>query len=92
MNATLLWKQVADHLRELMAKFPDGLILGFVDANGAVGSVSSPCLGPCEPSRENPNRELFRLTLEEFGLLALNTFFMAGPTWSGSRGHKHRID
>ena len=79
-----------------MATFsdPSKLRLTFmgIDANGKIGSFTTKCVGPCEPEPENDNGYALRVTATNFDLSVLNTFTCAGTTWTGSRGHKSRID
>ena len=86
------WSQI----EHLIASFnvPDKLRLSFmgIDANGKLGSVITPCVGPCEPDVENFNGYALRETATSFDLAVLNTYTCAGTTWTGSRGHKSRID
>ena len=63
-----------------------------IDADGRVGSVCSAAVGGCEPDAENENGKFLRSCLTIRNLADVNTFHQAGPTWTGSRGHGHRID
>ena len=42
--------------------------------------------------RQCTNGHAFHVILRQHGLFACNTFYEAGPTWRGSRGHTSRID
>ena len=63
-----------------------------IDANARVGSFVSASVGCAEAVKENANGELFRLFLQEFSLVAVNTFHQAGYTWRSAWGPTARID
>ena len=76
----------------LASKSKDSLFTLGTEANAHVGSVPSTALGSEETQEENENGAALRSTAKENGLLVLNTFFQAGTTWTGSGGHRSRID
>ena len=63
-----------------------------IDSNGKVGSTPSPSVGSAEPDVENANGFALRSIADASGVCLLNTYTDAGPTWTGSRGHRSRID
>ena len=91
-------------LRRLFVKLPARTLpLLCIDANCSFGlqksgefvveSDSSDSLGGCDPSHENGNSEVFQAMLEDFNLLACNTFVNTTPTfYSGVTGKGSRID
>lgn len=66
------------------------IILG--DFNARVGSLVSDSFGSCCPAKECKGGYSFRSWMEPRSIVAINTLYGGGPTWTGSRGHKHRID
>ena len=86
------WDQLDGTLSSILRKDPGATILMGIDANARTGSVRCDAIGPCEPSDENENGGLFRATLSTYSLAAINTHHEAGFTWTGSRGHRARID
>ena len=62
------------------------------DLNARIGSTPSPAFGLCEASLENSNGSELRMTCEEHGLAAVNSFWAAGHTWTSSYGTTARID
>ena len=78
--------------RQLQSKYPNAFSLHLTDLNAKVGSVPSRNIGFMNAETENENGEHMRLMLAELNLVAVNTFFNAGPTWTGASGYKHRID
>ena len=64
------------------------------DMNARVGSVTAPSIGECGSEDENDNGSRMRLFLQCQGLCAVNTVCASGcgPTWTGSRGHRSRLD
>ena len=86
--------RVAETLRDLESKYPKAFVMLLGHFNARTGSVQAPGIGPYEPQTENSNGESLRLFLLECGLMATNTFFPngAGYTWTGSHGHRSRID
>lgn len=91
-------------LRRLFVKLPARTLpLLCIDANCSFGlqksaeffveSDSSDSLGGCDPSHENGNSEVFQAMLEDFNLLACNTFVNTTPTfYSGVTGRGSRTD
>ena len=75
-------------------KFPDAYVTVLADFNARVGSVTSDQIGAYGSEEENSNGEHLRAFLLEHNLGALNTLSegASGYTWTGSRGHLHRID
>ena len=86
------WSQ----LEQLLMSFYDASLFSFtmvgIDSNGKVGSQTCGSVGTEEPDTENANGFALRTVMDGAGLRLLNTFVKAGPTWTGSRGHKSRID
>eukprot|EP00973_Karenia_brevis_P045697 6327863-Karenia_brevis.AAC.1 len=64
----------------------------FIDANGRVGNCTSPSVGSVGAENEDENGCRLRTTLEAQQMWAVNTFMGGHRTWSGSKGHKSRID
>ena len=64
------------------------------DMNAKLGSITSQSVGACGSEEENDNGSRTRLFLQCQGLCAVNTMCVSGcgPTWTGSRGHKARLD
>ena len=82
-------------LRLLIAGIgPDesNLVLVGIDANARVGEKECPGIGVVEPARENQNGARLREFLCETGLVAVNTYFSAGSTWTSPFGTTARID
>ena len=63
-----------------------------IDANAHIGAEECPAAGPCEPQVTNENGAALCASAEEGMLSIVNTFFPAGPTWTGSTGNRSRID
>ena len=64
-----------------------------LDANGRVGSVASPLIGPSQPEVENENGAQLRQFATDQMLLVANTWGPdAGYTWTSSKGTRSRID
>ena len=63
-----------------------------IDANARVGELQCDGIGPVAPAKENDNGARLREFLCETGLIAVNTFFDAGTTWTSSFGTTARID
>ena len=86
------WDALDSQLTRARAKY-SGLEWYFaLDANARVGSIVSPGIGTCNPTRENDNGGRFRTFLLTHEFAAANTFFPAGETWVSSRGTVARID
>jgi hypothetical protein len=85
------WNLLAAELALAQRSKGSFVLLG-IDANAHVGSTPSVASGIIESQEENDNGAALRSTAEEHGLRILNTFFAAGPTWTGSGGHRSRID
>ena len=66
--------------------------LTLVDANGRVGSVASPAVGPSTPEAENGNGSPLRLCAEDFHLRIRNVWGTSGFTWTSTRATTSRID
>ena len=77
---------------QALTRFLAAIPFWLVDANARLGSVTSDFIGTCEPEIENENGEMFRALLEEVHLYAANTYYGGGKSWTGSRGHRQRID
>ena len=60
--------------------------------NARVGSVPSSSIGCEEPERENDNGLLWRSFLEHFSMVAVNTFYPAGRTWTSGHLTTARLD
>ena len=78
----------------LKSRFPDAPVAVLADFNARVGSVTSDNIGGYHAEEENSNGDHLRALLLEHGLAALNTLREegAGFTWTGSLGHRSRID
>ena len=63
-----------------------------IDANARVGSIPSTRLGPFDVESENFPGFAFRGFLETTGMVAFNTFYSCGKTWSQWDGTEHRLD
>ena len=88
---TAFWDALAAELGTIR-EHPSNLTLLLVDANAHVGSIPSPSIGKCVVQAENENGASLRATTEETSVVLVNTFFDAGPTWTGSTGKQSRID
>ena len=69
----------------------DLTIMG-VDMNGTLGSVLGEEVGPHRPEQETENGMMLRNMMQQFELYAANTFEGGDYTWTGTRGHRRRID
>ena len=87
----VFWDQLTAELVEICRDSSAYMFLG-IDANAHVGTIPSSSVGKHGVQKENDNGSLFRSLLEDSGLFAVNTFFNAGPTWTGSTGKRSRID
>ena len=67
-------------------------IVTLIDASARVGSVTSQCVGGCEPEEQNHAGACFHDFLQRIGQLAPSTFMGGGPTWRANSGAWHRID
>ena len=64
-----------------------------LDANGKVGSVPSPMIGPVSPEREKENGMQLRLFADDHEMMVSNTWGPeSGFTWTSSKGTRSRID
>ena len=79
-------------LEQVLMSFHDPcklrIIISGIDSNGKVGSIAHGGVGLSEPDEEHLNGFALRSVMDSAGLVLLNTFVAAGPTWTGSRGHK----
>ena len=91
-DASLFWSALESVLLDHRSDHPMQATLLGIDCNGQVGSLQSESVGLCQPDTETPNGGCLRCISDQVGLKLLNTFCDAGPTWSGNRGHEHRID
>lgn len=71
---------------------PEAVFIGLADFNARLGSTTSAAVGGVGAAKECPNGLKLRMWLEANGLRAANTFEGGQPTWTGSRGHRSRID
>eukprot|EP00973_Karenia_brevis_P014072 1912655-Karenia_brevis.AAC.1 len=86
------WGILAETYRKLSSKYPIPWVC-LLDANGRVGSVSSPAVGPGAPERENENGTRLREFAEEHILSLANTYGdNCGKKWTSSFGTPARID
>ena len=76
----------------LNSKFPVFHFVVLGDMNARVGSVPSRSIGQEQSDKENNNGSLWRRFLEHFGLVAVNTFFPAGRTWTSGNLTTARLD
>ena len=90
-NGNLFWDTLTPLVAKRAAEKNTFVFLG-IDANAHVGSICSSAVGPCQTQEENQNGLRLRMLAEGANLMAANTFFDAGPTWTGSGGHRSRID
>jgi hypothetical protein len=70
----------------------DARVIVLGDFNAHLGSVRSEAVGGCCPTKECRSGTRFRGFLESHSLRALNTFSGGGYSWTGTRGHQHRLD
>ena len=68
------------------------LVLVGIDANARVGELQCDGIGSKATEHENNNGARLREFLGESGLVAINTHFDAGATWTSSYGTTTRID
>jgi hypothetical protein len=68
------------------------LVLIGIDANARVGEIQCPGIGGEQPEKENDNGGRLREFVHEAGLIAVNSFYSAGTTWTSSYGTTARID
>ena len=92
LEVAVFWKTLIHEFTKLRSVLTHACGILLVDANARCGSVASPFIGNVGVEVENTNGEWFRYGLEELSLHALNTYYDAGTTWTGSRGHTSRID
>ena len=92
IEAASFYSQLPRHANVLKSKYPNSIMIFLCDLNAKVGSVGSPNIGSVQPDIENDNGAFMRVMLAEIQLAAVNTYFEAGPTWTGTRGAQHRID
>ena len=90
-NCCVFWDALTCAVMKAAAAKNTFVFIG-VDANAHLGSITSTSVGPCQEQVENQNGLRLRMLAEEARLLVTNTFWNAGPTWTGARGHKSRID
>ena len=86
------WRTLVHEYAKLNAAFGKPRTLWLVDANGRCGSVRSEFVGTVGDESETVNGFHLRVNAEENELYVANSFFDAGATHTGSRGHKRRID
>ena len=87
------WGVTGKVLRAAVSRAAGAALVLYIDANGRLGSVTSPAIGPCEAQEEDYNGgRLHELALEH-DLFVPATFMGGGPTWrSQASGAWHRID
>ena len=91
-EACTFWFDLLRVVKNLRCKSKGSEFLLLVDANANVGTVASASIGLCSPEAESVCGEMFRHFLEAACLLASSTFFPIEYTWTGSRGHRSKID
>ena len=81
-------------LLALQNRHPSAYVAVRCDINAKIGSATNECIGKYHPEDENTNGTSFRFLLSSLRLAAVNTLLpeVAQWTWTGSRGHKSRID
>ena len=91
-EACAFWFDLLRVVKNLKCKTKRSEFLILVDASLSVGSVASASIGQCFPEAESICGEMFRHFLEAACLVASSTFFPIQYTWTGSRGHRSKID
>ena len=88
------YKSLEAATRQLQSRKRIGACVLLADMNARVGSITSPSIGACGKADENDNGARMRIFLQCQGMCAVNTMCAGGcgPTWTGSRGHKARLD
>ena len=85
--------QLSTAVAEFKSSFPRAVITFLGDFNAQLGEVQCQYVGGAFAQRENTNGFRLRCFASEQGTRILNTFWPgAGPTWTGSRGHRSRLD
>jgi hypothetical protein len=86
------WDKLDATLTGIRRLCEKAIVILSIDANAHTGSATCTAIGNFDPEDESDNGESLRGLLTTHGLVAANTHFPAGPTWTGSRGHRSRID
>ena len=88
------YKKLEGSTRQLQRSKKVGVCTLLAHMNARVGSITSQSVGAYGSDNENDNGARMRMYLQCHGLCAANTMCAngCGPTWTGSLGHKARLD
>ena len=87
------WSALNDTVASLRSKYPTDDWMGFIDANGRVGSIANQNVGPSVAACEDPNGCRLRCSMAAGGFYLVSTFGLdSDHTWCSSRFTWSRID
>ena len=87
------WNKISCQTRRLKSKYRRHTVLTLTDASARTNSACGNSIGRSGETQPNDNGFRFASYLDQFEMLAVNTFINGSDhTWSGKGGAKWRID